>query len=191
MEERRVSVDRTTHELPSPFMVVATQNPIEMQGTYPLPEAQRDRFMAAISMGYPAPAAEVAMLDHHGAGNPLADLTPVTDGAGITDAARTVGQVFVHPALKDYVVGIATATRTSELVRLGASPRAGLHLLRMARARAAMRGRGYVIPEDAAKLAGAVLGHRILLSQSAHAAQRTTADVVAELVRTVSAPRRT
>ncbi len=191
MEEARVSVDGTTHALPSPFMVFATQNPIEMQGTYPLPEAQRDRFMAAISMGYPTRAAEIDMLEHHGARNPLDDLTPVTDAAGILSARERVGQVFVHPALKDYVVSIVSATRSSESLRLGASPRASLQLLRASRARAAMHGRGYVIPEDVDALAGPVLGHRVLLSHRAHTARATTADVLASIVSSVPAPRRT
>ena len=191
MEEAHVSVDGTTHDLPSPFMVFATQNPIEMQGTYPLPEAQRDRFMAAISMGYPTRAAEMDMLEHHGTRNPLDDLRPVTDAAGILRARATVGQVFVHPALKEYVVSIVAATRTSESLRLGASPRASLQLLRATRARAAMQGRGYVIPEDADALAVPVLAHRVLLSHRAHTAQASTADVVERLVASIPAPRRT
>ena len=191
MEEARVSVDGTTHELPSPFMVFATQNPIEMQGTYPLPEAQRDRFMAAISMGYPTRAAEIDMLEHHGARNPLDDLRPVTDAAGIVSARRLVGQVFVHPALKDYVVAIVSATRTSESLRLGASPRASLQLLRASRARAAMQGRGYVIPEDVDALTGAVLSHRVLLSHRAHTAHASTDDVLAAIVAATPTPRRT
>ena len=191
MEEARVSVDGVSHALPSPFMVVATQNPIEMQGTYPLPEAQRDRFMAAVSMGYPGHDAEVAMLDHHGVVSPLSTLSAVTDAAGVMRARASVGRVFVHQALKDYVVSIVDATRTSEHVRLGASPRASLHLLRMAKARAALRGRGYVIPEDADRLAVPVLAHRLLLGHTAHAAQRTASDVVAEAVRSIPAPRRT
>ena len=191
MEEAHVSVDGTTHELPSPFMVFATQNPIEMQGTYPLPEAQRDRFMASISMGYPSKAAEIDMLEHHGARNPLQDLRPVTDAPGILSARAKVAEVFVHPALKDYIVSVVAATRTSDQLRLGASPRASLQLLRASRARAAMQGRGYVIPEDADVLAVPVLGHRVLLSHRAHTAQASTADVVRSLVATVPAPRRT
>ena len=190
MAEGRVSVDGVTHHLPDPFMVVATQNPIEMQGTYPLPEAQRDRFMATVSMGYPARASEVAMLDHHGVTNPLDSLTPVTDSAGVLGARAAVGRVFVHPSLKEYVVDLVEATRASDHVRLGASPRASLHLLRMARARAAMHGRGYVIPEDASRLAVPVLAHRLLLGQAAHASRRSTADVVDEAVRGVRIPRR-
>ncbi|MFP5283998.1 MAG: AAA family ATPase, partial [Actinomycetes bacterium] len=191
MEEAHVSVDGTTHALPLPFMVFATQNPIEMQGTYPLPEAQRDRFMASISMGYPTRAAEIAMLDHHGAANPLEAVLPVTDAAGISAARAIVGQVFVHPALKEYVVGIVAATRSSDSLRLGASPRASLHLLRAARARAAMHGRGYVIPEDASSLAVPVLAHRVLLSHRAHTAQASAAAVIDQVTSSVTAPKRT
>jgi len=191
MEEARVSVDGTTHDLPSPFMVFATQNPIEMQGTYPLPEAQRDRFMAAISMGYPTRAAELDMLEHHGARNPLDDLRPVTDAAGILSARRKVGDVFVHSALKDYVVSIVAATRTSDALRLGASPRASLQLLRASRARAAVQGRGYVIPEDVDALTGPVLAHRVLLSHRAHTAHASTDDVLAGIVAATPTPRRT
>ncbi len=191
MEEGRVSVDGITHELPKPFMVFATQNPIEMQGTYPLPEAQRDRFMASVSMGYPSREAEVAMLDHHGAASPLDALQPVTDAAGIIEARRQVSRVYVNDALKDYIVRLVAATRTSDALRLGASPRASLQLLRAARARAAMHGRGYAIPEDASTLAGAVLGHRVLLSHRAHSARANTAEVLARIVATVPAPQRT
>lgn len=191
MEEAHVSVDGTTHELPHPFMVFATQNPIEMQGTYPLPEAQRDRFMASVSMGYPTRAAELDMLEHHGASNPLDDLRPVTDAAGILSARAVVSTVYVHPALKEYVVSIVEGTRASDSLRLGASPRASLQLLRAARARAAMQGRGYVIPEDASALAGPVLAHRVLLSHRAHTAQASTQQVVQQIVSSITAPRRT
>ncbi|MBK8463398.1 MAG: MoxR family ATPase [Nigerium sp.] len=191
MEEGRVSVDGITHDLPTPFMVFATQNPIEMQGTYPLPEAQRDRFMASVSMGYPSREAEVAMLEHHGAANPLDSLSPVTDAAGILEARRQVARVYVHDALKEYIVRLVAATRTSDALRLGASPRASLQLLRATRARAAMNGRGYAIPEDASTLTGAVLGHRVLLSHRAHSARTSTAEVLARIVATVPAPQRT
>ena len=191
MEEHRVSVDGTTHTLPDPFMVFATQNPIEMQGTYPLPEAQRDRFMACISMGYPTKSSEIDLLDHHGAANPLDVLEPVTTAEGIRSARAIVAGVYVHHAIKDYVVSIVSATRDSDSLRLGASPRASLQLLRAAKARAAMQGRGYVIPEDASQLAVAVLAHRILLGHRAHTAQATAADIVAQLVAGVPVPRRT
>ena len=191
MEEHRVSVDGTTHTLPDPFMVFATQNPIEMQGTYPLPEAQRDRFMACISMGYPTQSSEIDLLDHHGAANPLDVLEPVPTAAGIRSARAIVAGVYVHHAIKDYVVSIVSATRISDSLRRGASPRASLQLLRSAKARAAMQGRGYVIPEDASQLAVAVLAHRILLGHRAHTAQATAADIVAQLVAGVPVPRRT
>lgn len=191
MEEHQVSVDGATHPLPEPFMVFATQNPIEMQGTYPLPEAQRDRFMAAISMGYPTRSAEIDMLEHHASASPLSALRSVTDAAGVLDARRRVSDVFVHPTLKDYVVSLVAATRSSGLLRLGASPRASLHLLRAAKARAAIAGRGYLIPEDASELAAPVLAHRVLLSHRAQTTQVTATDIVAELVAGITAPRRT
>ena len=190
MEEAHVSVDGTTHELPSPFMVFATQNPIEMQGTYPLPEAQRDRFMLRISMGYPVRSAEVAMLDHHGGGNPLADLQPVTDVATVAALADSIRTIFVHGAIKDYLVSVLEATRTSPEVRLGASPRAGLQLLRAARARAMLSGRHYVIPDDIQALAGPALAHRMLLSPAAQLARRNVSDVVASAVASVPLPDR-
>lgn len=190
MEEHQVTVDGTTHPLPDPFLVVATQNPIEMEGTYPLPEAQRDRFMLRISMGYPVRSAEVAMLDHHGGGNPLADLQPVTDVATVAALADSIRTIFVHGAIKDYLVSVLEATRTSPEVRLGASPRAGLQLLRAARARAMLSGRHYVIPDDIQALAGPALAHRMLLSPAAQLARRNVSDVVASAVASVPLPDR-
>ncbi len=191
MEEHRVSADGVTHVLPEPFMVFATQNPIEMQGTYPLPEAQRDRFMACVSMGYPTHDAEIAMLDHHGAANPLDALSPSATGADVLAAREVVRQVFVHTALKDYLVKIVAATRATDDLRIGASPRSSLQLLRAARSRAAVHGRGYVIPEDISALAAPVLAHRVQLGHRAHLAQTSAAAVVDGLVRSVPVPRRT
>ena len=122
MEEHQVTVDGITHPLPDPFMVVATQNPIEMEGTYPLPEAQRDRFMLRISMGYPVRASEIAMLDHHGGGDPLAELQPVTDVQTVARLAASIRRIYVHGAIKDYLVAVLDATRNSPDVRLGGSP---------------------------------------------------------------------
>ena len=190
MEEHQVTVDGVTHPLPVPFMVVATQNPIEMEGTYPLPEAQRDRFMLRISMGYPGRAAEIAMLDHHGAGDPLAELSPVTDAATVAALAESVRSIFVHGAIKDYLVGVLEATRQSPDVRLGASPRAGLQLMRTARTRAMLKGRHYVIPDDVQELAGPALAHRILLSPAAQLARRGVDEVVAAAVAGVPIPDR-
>ena len=188
MEERRVSVDGTTHLLPRPFMVIATQNPIEMEGTYPLPEAQRDRFLLRISMGYPSAEAEVAMLEHHGEVDPIDPLQPVTDAAAVMRAVGTVRRIFVHPAVKDYLVAILHSTRNLPEIRLGASPRAGLQLMRAAKARAALAGRGYVIPDDIAGLAGPALAHRVLLNTQAQLAGRNIADLLQAAVREVPVP---
>ena len=134
MEERQVTVDGTTYLLESPFMVIATQNPIEMEGTYPLPEAQRDRFMAMISMGYPSGEAELAMLDHHGRMSPLDDLEAVADAREVSKVIEAVREIHVSDAVRRYVIDLAAATRTSPDLRLGASPRATLQLVRAARA---------------------------------------------------------
>ncbi|EKA62157.1 regulatory protein [Janibacter hoylei PVAS-1] len=188
MEEAQVTVDGTTYELPRPFIIMATQNPVEMEGTYPLPEAQRDRFMARLSMGYPTSAAEVAMLDHHGASSPLDQLQPVTDADGIARLIRAVRTVHAASAVRQYVVDIAAATRTSSLIRLGASPRATLHLLRAGRSRAALEGRDHVLPDDIQAIAPVVLAHRLLLSSEAQLARREPLDIVTELVRRTRVP---
>lgn len=190
MAEGQVSVDGRTHHLDTPFMVVATQNPVEMEGTYPLPEAQRDRFMARITMGYPAREAELAMLDHHGAHDPLEDLTPVTTADHVRDLIEAVKDVYVAPAVKEYVLDLVEATRTDEDLRLGASPRAGLHLLRAARSRAAVEGRDYVIPDDVQALAVAVLAHRLVASTRAQLDGRVPRDVVTALVDRIPVPER-
>ncbi|HYI54767.1 MAG TPA: MoxR family ATPase [Microlunatus sp.] len=188
MEERQVSVDGTTYLLERPFMVVATQNPIEMEGTYPLPEAQRDRFTARIAIGYPTPSSELDMLDSHGTSDPLGDLAPVTDGTTVKGLIDAVKGVYVSPAVKHYLVQVVNATRTSRELRLGASPRATLQLLRVSRAAAALAGRDYVSPDDVAGLATAVLAHRVLPSTEAQLARRTVDDVVAQLVASVHLP---
>lgn len=190
MEERQVSVDGRTHDLPSPFLVIATQNPIEMEGTYPLPEAQRDRFMLRLDMGYPSPDAESAMLEHHGAANPLDDLAPVTDIATIARLIGEVRDIFVHQALKDYLVTLVNRTRNHPAVRLGASPRASLQLLRAAKARAVLQGRHYVIPDDIAELATSALAHRVLLTPDAQIARTDVRDVIDEITGGVPIPDR-
>jgi MoxR-like ATPase len=188
MEERQVSVDGTTYELQTPFMVIATQNPIEMEGTYPLPEAQRDRFMARVSMGYPPPAAEVRMLDTHGAAEPILDLEPVADSAEVAKMIDVVRSVYVSDSVKQYAVDIASATRRNPDLRLGASPRASLHLMRAARAYAAVEGRDYVIPDDLQLLAQPVLAHRLLTSLEAQMAGRDANTVVRSVVSAVTVP---
>jgi len=190
MEERQVSVDGTTYLLEAPFMVVATQNPIEMEGTYPLPEAQRDRFMARIQMGYPTPSAELDMLESHGTTDPLAALTPVTDAGTIRGLIETVKTVYVSPAVKHYLVQVVNATRNSRDLRLGASPRATLQLLRASRAYAALDGRDYVTPDDVAALGVAVLAHRVLPSTDAQLARRTVTDIIAQAIASVHLPDR-
>jgi MoxR-like ATPase len=182
MEERQVTVDGVTYQLQTPFMVIATQNPIEMEGTYPLPEAQRDRFTARIAMGYPDAGAELAMLDGHGAADPLQELRPVSDAATVRKLIGHVRQVHVADAVKQYAVDLVTATREAPDLRLGASPRATLQLLRTARAVAALEGRDYVLPDDLQVLAVPVLAHRIIPTADAQLARRTTDAIVAELV---------
>jgi len=188
MEERQVTVDGTTYELTAPFMVIATQNPIEMEGTYPLPEAQRDRFMARVSMGYPVPRAELAMLDSHSAANPLDDLEPVTDGAEIAKLVEIVRTVYVSEAVKQYAIDLTTATRRSPDLRLGASPRASLHLVRAARAHAALHGRDYAIPDDLQTLAVPVLAHRLITGLEAQMSGHSAEQVVGSVLRSVPVP---
>jgi MoxR-like ATPase len=188
MEERQVTVDGTTYFLETPFMVIATQNPIEMEGTYALPEAQRDRFMARVSMGYPVEAAEIAMLDSHTQTNPLDDLEPVADAAEIRKLIDIVGQVYVSQAVQRYAVAISTATRNSPELLLGASPRATLHLVRAAKASAAIGGRDYVVPDDVHDLAVQVLSHRMLTTVEASMGGRTPEAAMRQIVAGVPMP---
>ncbi|MGA4669697.1 AAA family ATPase [Propionibacteriaceae bacterium Y1923] len=188
MAERQVSSDGITHTLDRPFMVIATQNPIEMEGTYPLPEAQRDRFMARIEMGYPTRSAELDMLDHHGARDPLADLEPVASGEQVVNLIKICREVYVADPVKNYIVDIVTKTRASEDLRLGASPRSSLALLRAVRARAAMEGRDYAIPEDVQVLALPVLAHRVLPSTASQLGGRTVTEILQGLVASVELP---
>ena len=190
MAEGQVSADGHTHRLAVPFMVIATQNPIEMEGTYPLPEAQRDRFMARVTMGYPARQSEVAMLESHGGGDQLAAVRPVTDGATVAAAARAIRAVYVAPVINDYIVSIVDATRHHPDLRLGASPRASLHLMRASRAAAALAGRDYVIPEDVSALAGIVLAHRILPTVEAQVARRNPESIIASALGAIPIPER-
>ena len=188
MEERQVTVDGTTYPLAPPFMVIATQNPIEMEGTYPLPEAQRDRFTARISMGYPSAESELAMLEAHGSSSPLEALEPVARAEDMRDLITAVRRVHVADVLKQYVISLVTATRASPELRLGASPRATLHLLRASRARAALDGRDFVIPDDVQALAPPVLAHRLLPSAEALVARQLPEQVLAAIVGQVPLP---
>jgi MoxR-like ATPase len=188
MEEGQVSVDGTTYRLGSPFLVIATQNPVEMEGTYPLPEAQRDRFMVQMAIGYPGVDDEIAMIDTQAGESSLALQQSVTDAAEVSAFIATVRGVHVAPSVKRYVVDLINATRRSPDLRLGASPRATIHLVRAARARAALEGRDFVVPDDVQALAPAVLSHRLLLTAEAQIHRRTPAQVVADLVTTLPTP---
>ena len=188
MEERQVTVDGETYRLTPPFMVIATQNPIEMEGTYPLPEAQRDRFTARISMGYPSAEAELAMLDAHGSSSPLEALEPVAQAEDMRELIAAVRTVHVAEPLKQYVIRLVAATRSSPELRLGASPRATLHLLRAGRARAALDGRDFVIPDDMQALALPVLAHRLLPSAEAVVTQQPPERVLAAIVEHLPLP---
>jgi MoxR-like ATPase len=188
MAERQVTVDGVRYELQSPFLVLATQNPVEMEGTYALPEAQRDRFTAKISLGYPDRAAEIAMLSDQTTIDPLASLQAVSDAAQIRALIETVRTVHVVEAVKNYVVTLAEATRNHPEMRLGASPRASLHLLRTAKAAAALAGRDYVLPDDVQQLAVPVLAHRLIPAATATVAGRSPEDLLAEIVAKVPIP---
>lgn len=185
MAERAVTTDGATRALPRLFQVVATQNPQDMEGTFPLPEAQRDRFMTRISLGYPDGQAEVAMLEARGPHDPLDGVAPVASVDEVVAAQDLVSGVHLSPEVAQYVVAIVAGTRNHPHLVLGASPRATLHLARMARARAATRGRDFVTPDDVASLAGTVLPHRLALAGQAvtvGAAHSVAAQVVAEIV---------
>jgi MoxR-like ATPase len=191
MEEQQVTVDTSTYELGEPFMVIATQNPIEMEGTYALPEAQRDRFTARVSIGYPDPQAELSMVDEHAGHDPLAELEPVSDGETVRRLVETVRAVHMAPEVQRYAVELASATRQVPEVRLGASPRATLHLVRAARAYAALSSREFVVPDDLHAVAVPVLAHRLVLTTEAHAARRSATDVVRSVLHRVPVPQGT
>ncbi|MFT4258059.1 AAA family ATPase [Microbacterium sp.] len=170
MEEGQVTVDGATHPLPDPFLVVATQNPLEMEGTYALPEAQRDRFMMRISMGYPDAAAEALMIRQRDTVNPLAAVSAVTDADTVRALIAFARSVHVAPAIEEYTVALSRATRSDPSLHLGASPRATLQLIRAAKVRAALDGRDFVIPDDVSELLIPVLAHRLLPARGAHRA---------------------
>ena len=181
MQERRVTVDVHTHELARPFVVLATQNPIEYEGTYPLPEAQVDRFMVRLSLGYPDAAGEVAMLAAHESGDRVASLEPVADAAELLATQDAATRVRASEALRYYIVALLARTREDRRVELGASPRAGLLLLRAAKVRALLAGRDHTLPDDVQQMVAAVFAHRIVLTPEAHdaSAELVVADAVA------------
>jgi MoxR-like ATPase len=190
MEERQVTVDGVTHVLEEPFMVIATQNPLEHEGTFPLPESQLDRFMMRLSMGYPSRSAELEILDRHGGHSPLDELDPVADAGTVTKLIEMAREVHVAPTLRRYIVELTESTRDHPDLYLGASPRASLYLLKAARAAAASRGRDYVVPDDIQDLAVSVLGHRLLLSPEAQMRGAAVEDVLESLLGRVPIPAR-
>ncbi|MBO0925709.1 MoxR family ATPase [Cellulomonas sp. zg-ZUI199] len=182
MQEAQATVDGRTYPLPRPFLVVATQNPVEMEGTYPLPEAQRDRFMARLTVGYPSVESELEMLDQQEDTDPLARMRPVTDAAQVQGYIDLARRLYAAPSIKRYIVALVTASREDTGLRLGASPRAAIQLLRASKSLAAMSGRDHVLPDDVQELAGPVLAHRLLPSTESRLSGRTTQDVVTDIV---------
>ena len=188
MEEHQVTVDGLTHKLPDPFMVLATQNPIEYEGTFPLPEAQLDRFLLRLRLGYPSQADEIRVLDDQQIRHPLETLKSVVKVKEIMQAIEDVKHIYISPAIKKYIVELTTRTRQSADVYLGASPRGSLSLARAGRARAALMGRDHVLPDDIQALAAAVLGHRIIVSPAARLRDLSSDRIVQEVIHATPVP---
>ncbi|WP_263732314.1 AAA family ATPase [Cellulomonas sp. SG140] len=188
MQEAQATVDGRSYPLPRPFLVVATQNPVEMEGTYPLPEAQRDRFMARLAVGYPSVESELEMLDLQERSDPIDQLRPATDAEHVAEMIEVVRRLYASGAVKRYVVDLVGATRDDPGLRLGASPRAAIQLLRAAKAVAAMAGRDHVLPDDVQQLAVPVLAHRLLPSTESRLSGRTTARIVEDVVERTPLP---
>jgi MoxR-like ATPase len=188
MEERQVTVDGVTHKMPAPFMVLATQNPIEYEGTFPLPEAQLDRFMIRIYLGYPSPTDEVLVLDQQQTQHPIEALQQVTDANEILQLQKAVKEIYVDPLIKQYIVQLSNSTREHEAVYLGASPRGSLALFRTAQAKALLEGRDFVTPDDVKELALFTLAHRVIVSPGAKVKGMTQADVIAQCLQRVAVP---
>ncbi len=188
MEERQVTVDTVTYQLGTPFMVIATQNPIEHEGTYPLPEAQLDRFMMRLSLGYPDLDVEADILTTHGTSSPLEEIEPVADAPAVAEMIAQARRVHVAPAVRRYIVDLVDATRRHGDLYLGASPRASIMLLRAARALAASRERDYVVPDDVKELAVPVLSHRVIVTADAMMGGRSGPQVVREVLEATPVP---
>lgn len=188
MEEKQISVDGVTYKMPQPFMVMATQNPIEFMGTFPLPEAQLDRFLIKISVGYPDAESERSVLSMHQMDDPFDTLEAVATTDDIINIQNEVKKVFIHENLESYIISLVSATRNHPSVRLGASPRASLALYRTAQATAYIDGRDYVIPDDIQKMMVPVMAHRIILSQETKFSNTTAEDVLEEIKKTTPVP---
>ncbi|MEJ2264096.1 MAG: MoxR family ATPase [Anaerolineales bacterium] len=188
MEERQITVDGITHGLPRPFMVLATQNPIEYEGTFPLPEAQLDRFLLRVKLGYPLNEDEIRVLERQQYRHPIEELDKVVSVEEVRKAQEAVKEVFVAPPVKRYIVDLTTRTREFPDVYLGASPRGSLTLFRTGQARAALQGREFVLPDDIKALAGSALGHRVILGPAARLRDLSTTQVVDEILESVPVP---
>ncbi len=188
MQERQVTVDVATMPLPRPFMIIATQNPIELEGTFPLPEAQLDRFLLKVTLGYPSVAEEEAILCRFQQANPLESLTSVMPAAELLELQRVCRQVHVEDSIRNYIVTIVHATRGHQGVKLGASPRASLSLYQASQALAAIQGRGYVIPDDVKSLAGPVLAHRLIVKTETGLRGQSAGSIVQAILSTVAVP---
>jgi MoxR-like ATPase len=188
MEEGQITMDGATYTLPQPFMVMATQNPIEYEGTFPLPEAQLDRFMMSIKLGYPNPADEINILDSHHHHHPLDDLSQIMTADELMTIQKLVRTVHVDPSIREYIVAIANATRNHQNIYLGVSPRGSLALYRAAQALGALRGRGYVIPDDVKLLVKPTLAHRIIVTPAARVRSITSVALLDEILQTVPVP---
>jgi MoxR-like ATPase len=188
MEERQVTIDGVSHPLPRPYFVIATQNNVEMLGTYPLPEAQMDRFFMRLSLGYPSQQDEVFILDRQQQEHPLQHVQQVTEPDQIVDAQQAVRTVFVHEAVRQYIVSLVNATRRHPHVQLGASPRGSLNLMHAAQAYAVLQGRDYVLPDDVKAVAVAVLSHRLILKPEARVRRVSAEQVVSEVLQQVAVP---
>ncbi len=188
MEERQVTVDGVTRQMPQPFMVMATENPVEYEGTFPLPEAQLDRFLLRVHLGYPGHNDEVSIVEQQQRAHPIASLGQVTDADEIIRVQEAVKEIYVDSLVKHYIVALAASTREHEAVHLGASPRGSLALFRIGQAQALIDGRDFVLPDDVKEVAHSALGHRILLNAAARVKGITTWDVVAECLERVPIP---
>ncbi len=188
MEERQVTVDGVTHALPRPFLVLATQNPVELEGTFPLPEAQVDRFLMRVALGYPNAEDERAILRRFRATNPLHELAPVVSANEILEMQSIVRRVTVHPAIEEYIVRLTRATREDKAIQLGASPRGSLALYHTAQALAALRGRDFVLPDDVKQLLAPVLEHRLIATSQARVRGRVVSDILQDIAARVPVP---
>ena len=188
MEEHQVTVDGVTHPLPRPFMVLATQNPIEYEGTFPLPEAQMDRFLLRVQLGYPSPADEITVLDRQQFRHPVLDIAPVVSVEEVLAAQEAIKAVHVSPAVKRYIVALTNRTREHEDIYLGASPRGSLTLYRTGQARAAIAGRDFVLPDDVKALAAPALAHRMIVSPAARLQERNPTGIIREILQTLPVP---